>query len=127
MTQPILGIVDSLNAALVENTREPFRHKIAPRMQVSEDVSAGDMSSTVEARHSLVIWANARVTQDEWDNPETRRQARQRAAQTIARHLLWGLDGKLLDALEALWDDGLHNHKAAEIIAEIREALRTGK
>jgi hypothetical protein len=125
--RPILGIVDSLNGSIVENTRQPFRHKIAPRMQVEETTSPGDMSDTVEARHALVVWASARVTQAEWADENARRQIRQRAAQTIARHLLWGLDGKLQDALEALWEDGLHDHKAAKVIDEIREALRTGR
>jgi hypothetical protein len=122
-----IGMLGALNEGLVHGSREPGRRKISARAMVETDASLGDMSDTMEARHSLTVWFSQRVTKAEWDNEDFRLILRKQAARSITRHILNGLDGKLYDALEALWSEGLHDHPATEIIKEILDAVKSGK
>jgi hypothetical protein len=119
-----LGIIEALNENLVRGSRQPIRAKLSARAALSDDVSLGDMSDTMEARHSLTVWFAQRVTKEQWDNEDFRIHLRKRAAGAITRHLFQTTEARLMDAMEALWEDGMSDHPAAKIVEEILRSVQ---
>ena len=119
-----LGIIEALNEGLVHGSRKPTRQKLSARAMLSDDVSLGDLADTMEARHSLTVWFSQRVTKAQWDDENFRIQLRKQAAGSITRHLFQTTEARLMDAMEALWEDGLFDHPAAKIVEEILRSVQ---
>ena len=119
-----LGIIEALNEGLVHGSRKPIRQKLSARSMLSDDVSLGDLADTMEARHSLTVWFSQRVTKAQWDDENFRIQLRKQAAGSITRHLFQTTEARLMDAMEALWEDGLFDHPAAKIVEEILRSVQ---
>lgn len=119
-----LGIIEALNEGLVHGSRKPIRQKLSAWSMLSDDVSLGDLADTMEARHSLTVWFSQRVTKAQWDDENFRIQLRKQAAGSITRHLFQTTEARLMDAMEALWEDGLFDHPATKIVEEILRSVQ---
>jgi hypothetical protein len=119
-----LGIIEALNEGLVHGSREPAHRRLSSRAHLSTDVSLGDMSDTQEARYSVTVAFSQRVTKAQWDDENFRIQLRKQAAGSITRHLFQTTEARLMDAMEALWEDGLFDHPAAKIVEEILRSVQ---
>lgn len=119
-----LGIIEAMNEGIVHGTREPAHRRLSARAHLATNVSLGDISDTQEARYSVTVAFSQRVTDAQWGNPDFRKHLRKQAAGAITRQLFHTTEARLMDALEAMWEDGLFGHPAAKIVEEILRSVQ---
>jgi hypothetical protein len=121
-----LPFLSAMRDEIVRNSRQPSRVKFDSRAALETSLASmpGQMDDDITVKHIVSVWFAQRVSVQEWNDLAHRDELARRAAESIARRLYGPLTDKLLKAREALWEDRLGDHKAAEVITEIIDMIR---
>jgi len=114
-----IPFIAAMREEMVSGSRRMSKTKFTPHASV-EAFALLDSPVDVSVRHYVELQFVQRVSENQWLNDKNCRVAVQkRAASALVRHLYGSIDGRLRDALEAMWEDGMAEHPSAKIIEEI--------